>query len=187
MFSPRRLRSGFSLIELMVALAIGSTLMGWVMLSFTALQRSFEAANYQMTAQNDQLRVLDYVTRDARMASAVTPTNNGGKLVLAIPVDSSTTVSLKLGPLFDPLLGATAATTANVAYYVEGGQFVREVNGAPTVIADTVDSLLFDRQGSYLTTNILFTPRFSSSPTTASQASTRVVNSTFLRNAVPAN
>ena len=94
MLTPSPRRTGFSLIELLVAVAIGAMIMGWGMLAFLALQRSFEAANYQMTAQNDQLRVLDYLSRDVRTASVVTVLNNGGKITATLPTSASSTLSL---------------------------------------------------------------------------------------------
>ena len=191
-FFPRRrsLAGAFTLVELLVAMALGSLVMGWVGLASVSLQRSFEASNYQMTAQNDQLRVLDYLSRDLRMASSVTTVNDTSKVVLSIPTSSSAT--LNLGPLLTSLLStsSTAASTAatdTVAYYVEGGQFIREVNGTQSVIADTVAEVKFTPKGSFMNTDVLFTPRYSCSPTTAHQADTRASSSIYLRNAPPAS
>lgn len=178
-----------TLVELMVAVALGSMLMGWVGLAFMALQRSFEAANYQMTAQNDQLRVLDYISRDLRTAATVTVSSGNGKVTVTLPTDNTSTLGLKLGPLLDPLLStaASAVPMTTVAYYVEGGQLIREVNKVQNVIADTVDNVQFTPSGSYVTTDVVFTSRFSSSPTTASQPNIHASNCTFLRNATPTN
>ena len=197
---PRRRAAAFTLVELLVATALGSVVMGWVGLSFVSLQRSFEASNYQMTAQNDQLRVLDYLSRDLRMASAVATANGSTKVVLTLSADGSGT-SLNLGPLLNGLLGGSATGGAStrsaasgaagsgdtVAYYVEGGQFIREFNGTQTVIADTVAGVTFTPDGAFLKTDVLFTPRYSCSPTTARQPDTRASNRIFLRNAPPAS
>lgn len=188
-FFPRRrvTAAAFTLVELMVAMALGSIVMGWVGLTSVSLQRSFEASNYQMTAQNDQLRVLDYLSRDLHMASAVTTANDSGKVVLSIP--TSTSATLNLGSLLTSLLGTSSTATPStdtVAYYVEGGQFIREVNGAQSVIAETVAEVKFTPKGSFMNTDLLFTPRYSCSPTTAHQADTRASSNIYLRNAPPA-
>ena len=187
--------SAFTLVEMLVGLAIGSVTLAGLGVASVSLQRSFTAADYQMTAQNDQLRVLDYLSRDLRMASTVTVLNVGTKVTLTFPAASPTLLNLNLGPLTGSLglalTGNTAASSsANaapgpVSYYLEGGQVLRDTGGAQTVLADTVDDLEFIRAGSYLTTSVLFTPRFLMNPTAGAQASTRANSCVYLRNAAP--
>lgn len=182
-----RREAGFTLVELMVSMVVSSVALGGLTVASSTLQRSFEAANYQMTSQNDQLRVLDFLSRDLRMASALSVLDSGGKITVTLPSSPTATVTLNLGPLLAPLLGtpSATATTQTVSYYVEGGQLIREVNGVQTMIADTVDAVAFTRQGAFLTTSILFTPQFSASPTTADQQATSVTSNTYLRNLPP--
>ena len=68
---------GFTLLELLVALAISIVVLTQILVATFALERSFEAADYRMNAQNDQLRALDYLSRDLHMASAVSVQNGG--------------------------------------------------------------------------------------------------------------
>ena len=171
-------------------MAIGSVTLAGVSVASVSLQRSFVAADYQMTAQNDQLRALDYLSRDLRMASVVTILNAGTKVTLTLPAANPSSATLDLGPLLGSLgvtPGATPAPAAStVSYYLEGGQLLRDTGGAQTVVADTVDDLEFTRAGSFLTTSVLFTPRFLMDPTAGAQASTRASNCVYLRNAAPA-
>lgn len=184
-----RRRSGFTIAELMVGMAIGSIVLAGVALTSTSLQRSFEAANYQMTAQNDQLRIFDYLSRDLHMASAVSILEGDGKLSLTVPTSDSALLTLNLGPLLNalPVGGTVGATTQMVSYYVEGGQFIREAAGVQTDLADTVAEVKFSRPGMFVTTSVVFTPRFSSSPTAAAQSLTRAASTVYLRNATLTN
>ena len=182
--------AGFTLTEMLIGLAIGSVTLAGVGVASVSLQRSFAAADYQMTAQNDQLRVLDYLARDLRMASTVTILNAGTRVTLSLPAANPDLLNLNLGPLTNSLgltsTGDAAASTNTVSYYLEGGQLLRDTGSVQTAIADTVDDLEFTRAGSYLTTSVLFTPRFLLDPTASAQASTRASNCVYLRNAAPA-
>ena len=176
---------GFTLTELLVGMAVGTVALAAVAVTSVSLQRSFEAANYQMTAQNDQLRVLDYLSRDLHTASQVSVADGGGRISATVPTAGASLLQLNLGPLLGSLsLGpASGATTQTVSYYVEGGQFIRDAGGSQTVLADTVADVAFTRAGLFVEASIQFTPRFSTSVTVAAQGSTRTVSRVFLRNA----
>ncbi len=181
-----RAAAAFTITELMVGMAISAVILEGLSTSFIALQRSFEAANYQMTAQNDQLRILDYISRDLRMASSVTILNDGAKLSLTLPSSAGAGLNLNLGPLLAPLLASSnQAALVTSAYYVEGGQLIRDVSGVQTALADTVADVQFTRSGNFLAADVVFTPRFSNSPTVADQQATRASNYTLLRNLSP--
>lgn len=176
------------MMELLVAMAIGSVVLSQLVVASYALQRSFEAANYRMSAQEDQLRMLDYVSRDLHMASSVTVQNGGTTLTATLPPASTSALNLNLGPLLTSAIASTSTPPASavpttVTYFAEGGQFIRQVGGAQTVIADTVADLTFARNGSFVTMDVTFTPEFSSSPTTATQPATRASSQIYLSNA----
>lgn len=175
---------GFTLLELLIGLTVGSMALAGVSLVSIALQRSFQAADYRMGAQNDQLRLLDYLSRDLRMASTITLLNNNAKVTLTLPPDNPGLLNLSLGPVMSSLRGSGAGATTGrtVSYYVEGGQFIREVDGGQSVLADTVAGLDFQPGNHCLITGIVFTPQFSFSPTLATQENTRVNNCVYLRN-----
>ena len=130
--------AGFTLTELLVAMAIGAMVLSQLVVATYSLQRSFEAANYRMSAQEDQLRVIDYVTRDLHTASAVAVQNGGAAVTLTLPPATAGVLNLNLGPLLTPAiasLGLAAGNPTTVTYSAEGGQFVRQVGGAQTVVA----------------------------------------------------
>ena len=183
--------AGFTLVELLVAMAIGAMVLSQFVVASYALQRSFEAANYRMSAQEDQLRVLDYVSRDLHMASAVAVQNGNAQITATLPSTTSPSVlDLNLGPLLTSAVATTSpppGSPTTVTYFAEGGQFVRQVGNTQTVIADTVADVTFTRAGSFVTVDVTFTPEFSNSPTTATQPATRASSRIFLCNAAPAN
>ena len=132
--------------------------------------------------------MLDYLGRDLRQATTLSILNNGAKVSMTLPATNPGLASLDLGPVLGSLQGAPASApvTVTIAYYVEGGQFIHEASGTQSVIASTVDDFQVSRQGQFVTTSLLFTPRFSFSPTTAAQQSTRARSYVYLRNAPPA-
>lgn len=181
--------AAFTLLELLLGMTIAAIALAGLATATISLQRSFGAANYQMTAQNDQLRVLDYLSRDLRTATAVTISDAGGRLSATLPASDPNVINLQLGTALTSVLGGqlNTANPQTVSYYVEGGELIRNLNGVETDLADTVASLSFSRQEQFLTTSILFTPEFSNSPTTATQPNTRATSCTYLRTAVPVN
>jgi prepilin-type N-terminal cleavage/methylation domain-containing protein len=64
-------KSGFTLLELLVASAVSSIILGAVAAGVYALQRSFIGNKAYMKASADSARVIDYITQDLRNATAV--------------------------------------------------------------------------------------------------------------------
>ena len=187
---PRR-QAGFTLLELLVGMAISAVALTGLLVASWSLQRSFEASNYRMSAQEDQLRLLDYLTRDLHAAVGVSVVNNSSLLTVTVPSSTDSSLDLNLGPLLTPLLAGatpiTPTTPTTVSYYAVGGQVVREVNGAQTVIADTIADLTFTQANNYMTIDVTFTPQYSNSPTTASQPATRASSRVLLFNVAAVN
>ena len=180
---------GFTLVELLVSLAISAVVLTQILVVTFSLERSFEAADYRMNAQNDQLRVLDYLSRDLHMASAVSVQNSGTAVTLTLPSGDPSALDLNLGTLLNPLLAGSAvpSNTVAVSYYVLGGQLIRETNGTQTVLANTVADLEFTRQDTFMVIDLLFTPQYSNSPTVAAQQNTRASSRVYLRSLVTAS
>ena len=180
---------GFTLAELLVSLAISAVVLTQILVVTFSLERSFAAADYRMNAQNDQLRVLDYLSRDLHMASAVSVQNSGTAVTLTLPNTTASALNLNLGTLLNALvLSASAPSNANtVSYYLLGGQLIRNTGSTQTVLANTVADLEFTQQGSSMTVDILFTPQYSNSPTLAAQQNTRASSCVYLRNLATTN
>ena len=183
--NPRKRNLGFTLAEILVSSAITCCIFGAVLVSTAALRRSFEAANYQVTAQNDQLRTVDYLGRDLRSASSVTIRDSGTRVEMQVPVGNSSSLALHLDlPILGTLHTASpSSSTKTVNYFLEGDRLVREENGKQLELSRTLTAFNVSRAGSKARITMTFSPRFSRSPTAAAQAAAQIDTTVFLRNA----
>lgn len=182
----RALRAGvgaFTLVELLVGAGIAVTIFGSLLVASITLQRGFSAAADQSGAQRDQMRVVDYITRDLRRATAVTVTNNGSKLTVSIPDHHDPSGSgISVPTISAEGLVAYGNPPRTVSYFVEGATFLRIEEGVEKVIANTVEQFqVVQSSPSVVTFSIGFSPHFSwrragSAPATLS-------STVFLRNA----
>jgi Tfp pilus assembly protein PilW len=129
----RRLSSaGFTMTELLVACGLSSLLLAGMMTGALALQRGYSSAQHQILCQEDQMRVMDYLTRDLRRATSVTISNQNRMLAMTLPDQ----VDLAASALRLPSIVGGAVqygnTPAAVSYYVSGTAFVRKENGVAT-------------------------------------------------------
>lgn len=70
-------KGAFTLLELLTATMITTVVVGSVFAATTALQKSFLGNRAYTKGINDNNRVVDYITRDLRNASAVSRRTNG--------------------------------------------------------------------------------------------------------------
>lgn len=124
--------AGFTMTELLVASGLSVMLLGGMMSGALALQRGYSAARHQIMCQEDQMRVMDYITRDLRRATNVAISNQNRLLTLTLPdqVDLAES-TLRLPSIVN---GAVqyGNTPATVSYYVSGTAFIRKENGVET-------------------------------------------------------
>jgi Tfp pilus assembly protein PilW len=184
--------SGFTLLELLMTLASSSIVLAAVIVGGVALQRSFAAVEGYSIAEGDQLRVADYIAMDCRRAlTASVDLNN--VLTLSIPnYYDANNENPKWGnahaiaPSFTTN-GAIqyGAGTTTIQYYTLASNFIRDVNGAPNIIARNVSSFTVSPQDltSSVSCSITFAPTFTSLPGPGPVAGTTVYSNTFLRNA----
>ena len=186
----RSFPAGFTLVELLVSMAIGAVVLAQVSIVTFSLQRSFAAADYRMNAQNDQLRALDYLSRDLHMASAVSVQESGTAVTLVLPSTTASALDLNLGSLLNPLLANSGipSNAATVSYYLTGNQLIRDTNGVQTVVANTVAELTLGPPSRSIDVSIRFTPPSSGSSAAAAPAQdTRASSRVYLRNVVTTN
>lgn len=77
-------RAAYTLVETMMAVGVSGLVLSGLMAGSVALQRSFAATVDFATAQNDQMRISDYLSVDMRRATTVTP-DNSGEVTMTIP------------------------------------------------------------------------------------------------------
>ena len=193
----RKSTAAFTLAEMMMAVASSSIMLAALTTTGVALQRSFAAVQGYSTSEADQLRVSDYLALDVRRARTVS-VDNSGTLTITIPDyynahndDPTWTNSTPVGLVSDGYGGFTYGTNGTVAgtitvkYYQQGANFIREVAGAPTIIATNVSSFTVTPQdlSSSVSCRITFAPQFRYSAGTDAINATTVFSNTFLRNA----
>ena len=209
--SFRRSKAAFTLAETLVASAAASLVLGALITTSVALQKSFSAAVAYATAEGDQLRFSDYVALDCRRASSAKVDNgvtiNGistnNVLTLTIPdyydsydtngnpypcPETSPAPSPASHPK-DPTLVNYAVTYGGtprtIRYYAQGSRFYREQNGVATAIANNVAGFNITQQDltSTVKCTITFTPTFITSLSNNGVAGSKTFTVTFLRNA----
>ena len=86
-----RNQKGFTLAEMLMALTIGSVALTATMSSSIGLQKSLNAVDNYFTAHVQQIRIVDYISRDAKRSLIVTSTSSPQSVTCMIPnyVDST--------------------------------------------------------------------------------------------------
>lgn len=186
-------RAAFTLMEAMIGAAVSSIVLATLATGSIALMRSYNASEDYSTAQADQLRVLDYIARDVRRALTVTVTATPPKLTLTLPdqyagADPDRTFRSPTLTTQGNTLGATYGTTpVTVSYYVAGSTFVRNENGALTVIANAVSDFqpVFDATdpaAKTVNTTLTFAPIFRRFLSSDARTATRLTSRAVMRN-----
>jgi type II secretory pathway component PulJ len=179
-----RSETGFTLVETLIAAAVSSLVLATVAVGAIALRRTFEAANYHVTAQNDQLRVFDNLGRDVRAASAIAVLDGGRRVDLTLPDPSAGALALRLElPVLGSLHTTSTTPTRTASYYLDGDRLMRLENGQSREIARTITSFRATRSSVGLEVDATFSPRFARSQHTSAQEATRLRSNFLLRNA----
>jgi type IV pilus assembly protein PilW len=130
--------SGFTLVELLIALAITGIVLGAAVNTFLAQQRSY-ALQEQITAMTQGTRAaMEMVTRDVRMAGY----NPAGTSFDGITYDPT---HLQIRADLDGN-GDTADANETIvyAYNTATQQLMRETDGSSQPIADAIQAFTFD-------------------------------------------
>lgn len=189
---PRLLRScrAATIAELIVATAVTSVLAAGLLTGVVTLQRSFRASHHHAKSQIEQMRLLNYISRDLRRALSVKVDTFEGaqRLTLTVPdyYDSS-------GRPRDPIIQkgtvqyGNAAFPVKISYYKSGATMFRSVNGAPTALATNVNDFLpnyTDSGKQSVGVSVSFVPKYqiSGSHVSALRNGTATYATTLLRN-----
>jgi len=186
----------FTLIEMMVAIATASAILGVTLTSSIALQRSFKALDNYFATHMQQIRIVDFLARDVRRGLSVTSSFDQQTVTINIPKyiiqagDPDATAS-NIGTARSPTRAIVSrdyninygATTSSVEYKVNGSSIERWEDGVKTTIASSTDNLLpqtIDTElanTEYTTTFITFKPI-----SVADRSGTIVYSTAYLRN-----
>lgn len=209
---PSLKKFAFTLPEMMLALATGSVVMGATFTSSGSLQKSFNAIDRYFGTHMQQVRIVDYLSRDVKrglIVTTVAPQFHPELQTVTITVPNYIiqegdpewqTNHALAGTPRTPTMTYTpsgwqvnyGATTSTVVYSISGLSILRTENGVVTTVASSTDQLLPDTTDvelantEYTKTTIAFQPIFTRGGTQAAQdnarAGTTVYSTAYLRN-----
>jgi len=209
---PSLKRLAFTLPEMMLALATGSVVMGATFTSSGSLQKSFNAIDRYFGTHMQQVRIVDYLSRDVKRGLIVTtfaPVDHPELQTVTITVPNYIIQEGDPEAVANPALIGTprtptmtytpsgwqvnyGATTSSVVYSISGLSILRTENGVVTTVASSTDRLVpktIDVElanTEYTKTSISFQPIFTRGGTQDAQdtarAGTTVYSTAYLRN-----
>ena len=78
-------RQGFTLIEMLLALSVGSLMLAAIVAASVCLQKSFVAVDDFFTSHLQQVRIIDYLSRDVKRAYIVISSTNPQTVTCILP------------------------------------------------------------------------------------------------------
>jgi len=196
-------RLAFTIAEMMIALSASSVLLGATLTSSTSLQKSFNAIDTYFATHMQQIRIVDYLSRDVKRGLVVTTSADLQTVTITVPNyiiqagDPEAVVNPDLvGTPRTPTMTYTpsgwqvnyGANTSTVVYSINGTSILRTENGAVTTIASSTDQLVPQTTDvelantEYAKTSITFQPIFTSGGAVAERTGTTVYSTAYLRN-----
>jgi len=193
----------FTLPEITLALAVSGVVFGAILTSSTSLQKSFNAIDNYFGTHMQQIRIVDYLSRDVKRGLIVTTSADLQTVTVTIPnyiiqaSDPEAVVNPALvGTPRTPTMAYTPSgwqvnygnTTSTVVYSISGLSILRTENGTVTTIASSTDQLVpltTDVElanTEFAKTSITFQPIFTSGGAAASRSGTTVYSTAYLRN-----
>ena len=200
----------FTLPEMMLALATSGVVLGATLTSSTSLQKSFNAIDNYFGTHMQQVRIVDYLSRDVKRGLIVTTSLDRQTVTITIPkytIEKDDPEGIAnpdlVGTPRTPTMTYTpsgwqvnyAPTNSTVVYSISGLSILRTENGKVTTIASSTDQLVPKTTDvelantEYTQTSITFRPIFTSAPKTQvpddqdySRTGTTVFSTAYLRN-----
>ena len=127
-------RNAYTLLELLVGVTIASAIFATILTSGVAIYRSCASVDDYSYQANEQLRAVDYISRDLRCALSVTIPVGGQTLALTLP-SIYPTYDAKGNPTSAPVTPAIVngapvygnpAQPVSVTYFVTGNSLLRQ-------------------------------------------------------------
>jgi len=134
-----RVCAAFMLAELLVGMAVASLVFAALAIGSLSLQRTYNAVEAFGSSQADQLRCLDYISRDVRRAQSVSVAASPSTLTVVVQsyIDSST------GLPRNPSISNGAITyggTSTITYTLSGTSLIRTEGGRQLVVGKSITS-----------------------------------------------
>jgi len=194
-------QSGFTLAEIMTAMAIAVVIFAAILTATLAMQKTFNAVDNYFATHIQQVRIIDYLNRDVKRALICTVSADQQTVTLTIPKyiiqsgDAEAIINPSLvGAMRSPTLSTTTSlvnygtTTSTVVYSINGASILRTEDGAVTTIASSTDQLVPSSTDTQLTNTeystmaVTFHPIFTSGNVADERTGTTVFSLAYLRN-----
>ena len=202
-FKSLQRTAGFTLSEMLVAVSISLIVLAAAVASSISLQKSFSAVDNYFATHMQQVRIVDYLSRDVNRGLSVTTSVDLQTLTVDVPNyiiqagDSEAVANPSLiGTPRTPTVAYTSsglqinygASTSTVVYSLSNSSILRTENGAVTTIASSTDQLIPQTTDvelantEYTRTAVTFMPTFTMAGSPAARAGTSLYGTAYLRN-----
>jgi prepilin-type N-terminal cleavage/methylation domain-containing protein len=195
--------AGFTLSEMLVAIAASTLVFAATLISATGLYKSFNAIDSYFGTHMQQVRIVDYLSRDVKRGLVVTTSADLQTVTIKTPnyiIEAGDPEAIAnpalVGTPRTPTIAYTGSgpqvnygtTTTNIVYSINGLSILRTENGRVTTIASSTDQLVPQTTDvelantEYAKTSITFQPIFTSGGAAAARTGTTVYSTAYLRN-----
>jgi len=195
--------AGFTLGEMLVAVSVSSIVLAAAIASSVSLQKSFNAVDNYFATHIQQVRVVDYLSRDVNRGFSVTTSVDLQTVTVNLPnyiiqagdpeaVGNSSLIGTPRSPTVSYASGAAqinyGTSTSTVVYSLSNSSILRTENGAVTTIASSTDQLIPQSTDvelantEYTSTAVTFMPIFTMSGSPAARTGTSLFSTAYLRN-----
>src|SRR3954454_19830525 len=195
--------AGSSMAELLIGLGLSSLTPLAAITASIALQKSFNACDKFFATQMQQIRIIDYLSRDVQRGLAVNTSVDLQSVTVSVPnyliqtgdpeavADPSSIGTPRTPTISYTLNGPQVNYTtppATVVYQINGLSIVRIENGTVTTIASSTDQLVpattdVDLTNTeYASTSVTFNPIFNMAGSSADRTGTTLYATAYLRN-----
>jgi prepilin-type N-terminal cleavage/methylation domain-containing protein len=195
--------NGFTLVETTVGLAISSIVFLAAIMASVGLQKSFNAVDNFFATHMQQIRIIDYLSRDVKRGLVVTTSVDLQSVSITVPkyiiqagdpeaLADPSTIGMPRTPIVSYSRSGSqinyGSSTGSVVYSISGQSILRTENGVVTTIASSTDQLVPQwtdvelANTEYSNTSVTFLPIFTSSNVAASRTGTTLCSTAYLRN-----
>lgn len=196
-------QAGSTLSEMMIGLSLSTIIAVAAVTASVGLQKSFNAVDNYFATHMQQIRIVDYLSRDVKRGLSVTTSTDLQSVTVSVPNyiikagdPEAVADPSRIGTPRTPTVSYTAsgpqvnytATPSTVVYQVNGMSIVRVENGQVTTIAASTDQLVPMTTDvelantEYTNSSVTFLPIFTSGNATVSRSGTTICSTAYLRN-----
>jgi prepilin-type N-terminal cleavage/methylation domain-containing protein len=162
-----RRQKGFTLVEIMVGIALGTIVLGAIIAASVSLNRTFAAVDNFFSTHLQQVRIIDYLNRDVKRSNIAEISANAQTVYCWVPkyvIESGDTdatadnINTRRTPMITKTgygyqvnyypgtaqngPGGTSTNSSAVVYSINGQSILRTEDGAVTTIASSTDQLV---------------------------------------------